>query len=142
MTQIKDQGPGNFVTCEFILGKEVQPRCSFCLSPCGAGRGVSQSFGKAVALFGSSVRHPGCPANTQATKERATLLREVSGSQLLLTVELPHLLSLGGWQCALNDYGEMGPLKAELIPTIWALPWEPIHVPLLHKVKTHGSLTT
>lgn len=95
-----------------------------------------------MALFGSSVRHPGCPANTQATKERATLLREVSGSQLLLTVELPHLLSLGGWQCALNDYGEMGPLKAELIPTIWALPWEPIQVPLLHKVKTHGSLTT
>lgn len=35
MTEIKDQGPGNFVTGEFILGKEVQPRFSFCLSPGG-----------------------------------------------------------------------------------------------------------
>lgn len=43
-TQIKDQGPGNFVACEFILGKKVQPRFSFCLSPELQGGGCSQSF--------------------------------------------------------------------------------------------------
>lgn len=41
MTEIKDQGPGNFVSCDFILGKEVQPHFSFCLPPDGGG---SQSF--------------------------------------------------------------------------------------------------
>lgn len=137
MTQIKDQGPENFVTCEFILGKEAQPSFSFCLSP-GEGKGCSQSFWKAVALFSSSVKHPGYPANTTATTERTTLLRELSGSQLSLTVELTHLLSSGGWQCALSDYGERGPLKAELISPVWAPPWEPIHVPLLTTWKALG----
>lgn len=41
MMQSKDHGLGN-VACKFILGKEVRPHFSFCLSP-GEGLGVSEN---------------------------------------------------------------------------------------------------
>lgn len=33
MTQSKDQGLGNFVTCEYVLGNEVRLPSLFCLLP-------------------------------------------------------------------------------------------------------------
>lgn len=49
MTQRKDQGLGNFVTCEYILRKEVRPPSSFCLS---ITLGGSQSFWKGCSSVG------------------------------------------------------------------------------------------
>lgn len=110
--------------------------------------GGPQSFWKGVALVRSSVRPPGCLADTWAQRAGGPAHedRPLSGNQVSLAAELTSLQSSDWQHCSLSYCGEMGPLKAELILPIWTLPCESIYTVYpgcpLCEGGTHGSIST